>query len=131
MIVSDPLPSLHNHPTEDEPDILLDKERNIFRFSGKSMPEDPGKVYNPILAWVSAYVKDPNAVTRIEFKMDYYNSSTARYFVEILELFEELYENGQDIKIIWWYQPDDVVMHERGEDIEAVIEIPIEFRQFE
>ncbi len=60
--------------------------------------------------------------------MDYFNSSSARYFVEILDKFEELYDNGSAVKIIWYHFLDDVVILERGEDIEAVIGLPFEFK---
>ena len=128
--MSDPLAQIPhlNNPTEDEPEIILDKEKNIFQFTGCSMPEDPGKVFNPVLDWIKSYMQTPNASTVVEFKMDYFNSSSARFFVEILEEFEELYDNGSDVKIIWFHFLDDVVIQERGEDIEAVVGLPFEFK---
>jgi hypothetical protein len=131
MILSPLSHPLHLLPTEDEPGILLDKNNNIFRFSGKSMPEDPGKVFIPVMDWVSEYVNLPNPSTSIEFRMDYFNSSTARFFVEMLEKFEEIHEKGADVKILWYYHPDDVVILERGEDLEAVISLPFEFIKIE
>ncbi len=122
---------LHLLPTEDEPEILLDKNNNIIRFSGNSMPEDPGKVFTPVIDWLSEYINSPNPLTRIEFRMDYYNSSTARFFVEILEKFEEIQEKGADVRILWYYHPDDVVILERGEDLEAVVSLPFEFIKIE
>lgn len=127
MILSSLSHPLHILPTEDEPEILLDKNNNIIRFTGKSMPEDPGKVFTPVMDWISEYVKSPNPFTRIEFLMDYYNSSTARFFVEMLEKFEELCEHGADVKILWYFNQDDVVIQERGEDLQAIISIPFEF----
>jgi hypothetical protein len=131
--MSDPLAQspFINNPTEDEPEIILDKERNIFRFTGSSMPENPEKVFGPVLDWIKSYMQTPNPSTVVEFKMDYFNSSTARYFVEILEKFEEMYDNGLAVKIIWFHFHDDVVILERGEDIEAVVDIPFEFKKID
>ena len=131
--MNDPLAQspLINNPTEDEPEIILDKEKNIFQFTGSSMPEDPGKVFSPVLDWIKSYMQDPNPSTVVEFKMDYFNSSTARFFVEILEKFEEMYDNGSAVKIIWFHFLDDVVILERGEDIEAVVDIPFEFKKID
>jgi len=92
------------------------------------MPEDPGKVFSPVLDWIKSYIQTPNPSTVVEFTMDYFNSSSARYFVEILEKFEELFDNGSDVKVIWHYFHDDVVILERGEDIDAVMELPFEFK---
>jgi len=129
--MSDPLAQdpLLIKPTEDEPEIILDKERGIFQFTGSSMPEDPGTFFTPICDWVGSYAQSPNSSTVVEFKMDYFNSSSARYFVEILEKFEEILDRGSDVKVIWFHFDDDMVMIERGEDIEAVVSLPIEFRK--
>ena len=128
--MSDPLAlnPLLNNPTEDEPKIILDKGNNVFQFTGSSMPENPEKVFGPVLEWVKAYAEAPNPSTIIEFKMDYFNSSSARFFVEILEQFEDILDNGSVVKVIWFHNDDDIVMRERGEDIEAVMGVPFEFR---
>jgi len=123
-----PLPHpIHLIPSEDEPEIILDKVKNIIRFSGTSIPEDPDKLFKPVMNWVNQYVTSPNPETKLEFMMDYYNSSTARFFVEMLEKFEELNENTGNVRIIWNCKKDDIVMLERGEDLEAIIQIPFEF----
>jgi hypothetical protein len=127
-----PLPHpIHLIPSEDEPEIILDKAGNILKFSGTSIPEDPEKLFRPVMNWVNQYVRSPNPETRIEFMMEYYNSSTARFFVEMLEKFEELNENDGSVRIIWKCRKDDVVMVERGEDLEAIIRIPFEFISYD
>jgi hypothetical protein len=118
---------IHLIPSEDEPEIILDKAKKIIKFSGTSIPEDPDKLFKPVMNWVIQYVKSPNSETKIEFRMDYYNSSTARFFVQMLEKFEELNEHYGNVRIIWNYKNDDVVMQERGEDLQAIINIPFEF----
>jgi hypothetical protein len=123
-----PLPHpVHLTPSEDEPEIILDKTKKILRFSGTSIPEDPEKLFRPVMNWVNQYVRSPNPETSIEFMMEYYNSSTARFFVEMLEKFEELNENTGNVRIIWKCRKDDVVMQERGEDLMAIIQLPFEF----
>jgi hypothetical protein len=125
-ILSLPHP-LHLTPSEDEPEIILDKAEKILRFSGTSIPEDPEKLFKPVMNWVDQYILSPNPETRIEFMMDYYNSSTARFFVEILGKFEELNETTGNVRINWYLKQDDVVMLERGEDLMAIIQLPFEF----
>lgn len=122
---------IHLIPSEDEPEIVLDKAKNILRFSGTSIPEDPEKLFRPVMNWVNQYMKSPNPETRIEFIMEYYNSSTARFFAEMLEKFEELNEKDRSVRIIWQCRKDDIVMLERGEDLQAIINIPFEFVTYE
>jgi hypothetical protein len=122
---------VHLMPSEDEPEIILDKSKNILKFSGTSIPEDPEKLFRPVMNWVNQYVKSPNPETKIEFMMEYYNSSTARFFVEMLEKFEELNDKTRSVSIIWKCLKDDVVMVERGEDLQAIIDIPFEFINYD
>ncbi len=121
---------IHLIPSEDEPEIILDKAKNILRFSGTSIPEDPEKLFRPVMNWVNQYVISPNPETMIEFMMEYYNSSTARFFVEMLDKFEELNDRTGSVKIIWKYRKDDVVMAERGEDLKAIVDLPFKFIEY-
>ncbi len=122
---------IHLIPSEDEPEIILDKAKNILKFSGTSIPEDPEKLFRPVMNWVNQYVKSPNPETKLEFMMEYYNSSTARFFVEMLEKFEELNDKTRSVSIIWKCRKDDVVMVERGEDLQAIIDIPFQFINYD
>jgi hypothetical protein len=122
------MPALYHKPTEDEPGIILDAEKNTIEFSGKSLPEDPGSLYGPVLEWAREYAENPNLLTIIDFKLDYFNSSTARFIVEILEIFEDMRHAGHQVRVNWWSHEDDSVMQERGEEIESVIDLDFDYK---
>ena len=121
------LAPIYHKPTEDEPEMILDIEEGRFEFSGRSLPEDPASLFEPVLDWVKEYSRSPNNETVIHFKLDYFNSSTARFLVEILQLFEEIRHAGHRISVCWWYLEDDQMMEERGEEIESVIDLEFEY----
>lgn len=123
----DMLPIYHK-PTEDEPGMILDADQNIIEFSGRSLPEDPGTLYEPILDWVKEYSENPNQATIVDFKLDYFNSSTARFIVEILEIFEDIRHAGHQVSVNWWFYEDDTVMQERGEEIESIIDLDFNYK---
>ena len=58
--------------TRQNPNIILNKEKNIFEFTGQSLPENVQKLYQPILSWIDNYSEEPNNDTTIVFKMKYY-----------------------------------------------------------
>ena len=120
--------AIYHKPTEDEPGMILDRDKNIIEFSGKSLPEDPGQLYLPVLEWIREYAKDPNPDTVIDFKFEYFNSSTARFIVEILELFEDMKHAGHKVSVNWWSHEDDSVMQERGEEIESIIDLEFNYK---
>jgi hypothetical protein len=119
---------IYHKPTEDEPGMILDAEQNIIEFSGRSLPEDPGTLYEPILDWVKEYAENPNPATVVDFKLDYFNSSTARFIAEILEIFEDIRHAGHQVSVNWWFYEDDTVMQERGEEIESIIDLDFNYR---
>lgn len=118
-------------PTDDTPGIILDKEKNVFKFSGKSLPEDVAEFYNPILDWLMEYSKDPNQETEVEFRMEYFNSASSKQILDILTIFEEIHNNGKKVNVKWYFQEDDEDMEEAGESYDEIIDVPIEIISYE
>ncbi|MBI2272017.1 MAG: DUF1987 domain-containing protein [Bacteroidetes bacterium] len=102
--------------TDNTPKVIFDPENNIFEISGSSHPENPAKFYNPLLNWIDEYAKAPNKVTELSFKLDYFNSSTAKYILNILWGFEKTAKEGVNKVIFhWYYQEEDVDAFASGE----------------
>lgn len=113
--------------TADTPRVELDKENGIFKFEGKSLPEDVIKFYGPIQNWFSEYCANPNQETQIHFNLEYFNSSTARIIVKILIGVESLVSSGaSDVHISWHYRENDEVMQDRGMELKSVLNIPFD-----
>lgn len=102
--------------TDNTPKVILDPEKNIFELSGSSHPENPAKFYNPILNWIDEYAKAPNKTITIHFKLDYFNSSTAKYLLNILWGFEKITKAGTGkITFQWYYKEEDLDALASGE----------------
>jgi len=110
------------------PQVVFNKDENIFEISGRSLPEDVDAFYIPVTSWLNSYVQNPNNHTEFVFKFDYYNSSTARKIVDILLILEKINLNFSDktVKVLWHYDDGDEVMFDNGEDFQTVIKIPFE-----
>ena len=113
--------------TTETPKVILDKEKSIFEFSGNSLPEDVGDFYNPILEWLDKYIQDPNKCSKVNLSFDYYNTSSSKMILKILERFREIYRKGFEVHVAWHYQEDDEDMVEAGEDYAEHLKIPFEF----
>ena len=64
------------------------------------------------------------------FKVDYFNSSTARKFVEIFILLEDHMQEGCAVKVIWYSLNSDKIIEQRGRELSAVVDIPFEFLNY-
>ena len=56
---------------------VMDKEKNIFEISGKSLPEDVVDFYQPLLDWLNKYRSTPNPKTEFTFKLMYFNTASS------------------------------------------------------
>jgi len=116
--------------TYDTPDVILDKANGEFQISGRSYPEDTAEFYIPILDWMAKYVKDANKSTIFVFKMDYFNSSTYKPFLDILVKLGKLNAAGGKVKIKWFYKEGDWNVKEAGEVFAEIVDVPFVYETF-
>ena len=124
-------------PTDFSPKIFLDPTKNIFEFSGESRPENTGKFYTPVIQWLEQYQsvlywekdKFGQGVQRLfEFKLDYFNSTSAKFIMDILIQLDKMAQEGYNIKARWHYDKRDEDMKESGEEFSKLLKkLPIEF----
>ncbi len=120
------LKSLFLQQTDDQPNVVLSKEDNIFEIEGKSLPENSSAFYSPILEWIAEYVKKPNKSTLFVCKIEYLNSSSARKFYEIFAALDKIRETGREVKVLWKYETDDRLMLNKGNEFKSILDIPFE-----
>ncbi len=116
--------------TDDTPNVILDKDSNKFEISGRSLPEDVNMFYQPIMDWIDIYAEDPNGETNFNFKLEYFNTASSKIILDILLKFEEIAENGNNVKIIWHYHEEEEDMLEAGEEYADIVEIPFEYEAY-
>ena len=112
--------------TEDSPHIVLDRESNILKISGRSLPEDVNTFYEPMISWIEEYAKDPLDVTVFNFKLTYFNTASSKIILDILTQFEEMIEEGHEVMVRWHYPEEDEDMMEAGEEYSEMVDVPFE-----
>jgi hypothetical protein len=117
---------LHIEATEDIPEITLDKDKEVFEISGRSLPEDVNSFYQPVINWIQGYTQNPNPRTIFEFKFSYFNTASSKIILDILTMFEEMIEEGHNVVVRWHYQKEDEDMLEAGEEFAEMVDVPFE-----
>ncbi len=118
---------LYINPTDETPQVILDPENNRFEFVGNSYPENSTKFYSPILNWMKEFIdSSPKQDLSVDFNFDYFNTSSAKYILEILRLIQDHQDKGNKCLIRWYYFQDDTDMLEAGEDYQMTITVPFE-----
>ncbi len=112
--------------TPKTPRVIFDPAENFFEISGRSLPENVVKTYDPIIKWVEKNVgelRDRQVV--FNFKMDYLNSASAKMISLILTKLEEFYKSGINIEVHWHYNLDDDDIQSEGEIYAMLKKVPI------
>jgi hypothetical protein len=53
--------------------------------SGKSIPENTAKVYEPLLQWINEYVKSPRQTTNLCLNLEYFNTSSSIWHAKMFK----------------------------------------------
>ena len=109
------------------PEVNLDKERSRFEFYGKCFHEDPNEFFTPIIDWFREYVIAPNRETIVIFKLDYFNTTSSKNFIDILNILKEIHRQKKTIMIHWYYRTGDEDMFETGETLSEIVSLPFKF----
>lgn len=104
------------------PEILFDAKTGKLCITGRSILENAIRFYDPILDWVKIYCNNPAEKTELHLKMEYFNTSTSKYILSIIDKLSNLFHEGKSVEIYWYSVDED--MEELGEDYKAMIDIP-------
>ena len=104
-------------PTNRTPTVEFEFDTGHLRLMGESYPEDVTTFYNPLFdalkEWLSS---DANSYCRFDFKLIYFNSSSAKAIMMIMDKLDEAAGAGAVVDVHWFYDPEDETMQELGEE---------------
>ncbi|MGM0370242.1 MAG: DUF1987 domain-containing protein [Bacillota bacterium] len=113
--------------TKSSPEIDFDPELNVLVIKGESYPEDSFGFYEPIFEWLEDYVEQlEQEEVRVEVSLSYLNTSSTKSVMFILDILEEAYLDGVDVKVNWYYDEDNELAYEMAEDFMDYLELPFE-----
>lgn len=111
--------------TAKTPQIILDPANRNYEISGRSLPENVVKTYEPVLNWIDQNIGKITEGIVFVFRVDYLNSASAKMISLILTKLEEFYKSGSNIEIKWYYNYDDDDIQSEGEIYAKLKKIPI------
>lgn len=119
------------------PRIEFDVTKNIFELQGCSRPEDVRDFYAPVILWLTDFKNsvDDNLKSKhldnplvFKFKFDYFNSSSAKFILDILVLINQIHMLGLNMKIDWYFDENDDDMKEVGEELSEVVDFQFDYK---
>jgi hypothetical protein len=96
------------------PMVILDKENSIMEFRGYSYPDEAHEFYDDVINWFREYSAEPNSDTKLIFDFVYVNSTSIKFFNDILKKLDAVAAAGKTVQVEWYYIPDDEDMQQLG-----------------
>lgn len=93
--------------SENSPKVILDQERGLIEFEGRSYPENTFAFYRPITEWLKKYFEHcyTGQALTVNFKFLYFNSATTQIIFEILDIVKE--GALENIEVNWFYNAEN------------------------
>lgn len=86
------------------PQVDLDLNTGDLIISGKSIPENAAKIYEPVFEWVEEYIKSPRPTTNLRLNLEYFNTASSIWLAKIIKTLIKI--NDPDyVLIIHLYLP--------------------------
>lgn len=124
--------------TEDSPSVKFDVNSGQFVISGKSRPENTVKFYTPIVDWINKFYETKpiqkgqiadNPPIVFVFKLEYFNSISAKYILDIMFSIKDFISEGNKIGIEWHSAKLDDDMLETGKEFSNMANLKFDFIQ--
>ena len=116
--------------TFNSPEVEFIANTGELSMEGRSIPEDPGEFFERLIDWINEYFLSPAETTVFSIKLEYINSGSSKYMLELLRIMKINHDSGKDVKIKWFFEEGDESIEELGAHYENTIQIPFEHIEY-
>jgi hypothetical protein len=99
------------------PQIDLNQFSGELIMSGRSIPENAAKIYEPVLNWVKEYVLKAKPITNLRLNLEYFNTASMIWLSRILAVLKKI-NDPEYILYVHLYMP--VEEYDEMNDIEDI-----------
>ncbi|TND08810.1 MAG: hypothetical protein FD123_2026 [Bacteroidetes bacterium] len=120
----------HIKSTRTTPEVYFDPKEKEVHIKGVSIPENAWDFYRPLFEWIDSNFNEGIEQLDLHFRLDYFNTVSARCIVETCQRFIRLSKNKEHVKIFWYYENDDIDMMESGVELSRVLNHPFKIESY-
>ena len=112
--------------TKSTPAIDFDAVQKKLAIRGESYPENAFQFYEPVLAWLDDFLSGAETAPPIQMNLNlpYFNTSSSKCIMMILEKLAEAHENGKPVVVNWFYDRDNESELECAEEFKEFVDLP-------
>jgi hypothetical protein len=104
----------------------MNPDGNI-KIRGRSIHENVTEFFIPVNVWIDEYIEDPAEVTSVDMVLEYFNSASAKVFIQLFQKLTYVQLKNKKLIFNWYYEDGDEDILERGEYFASVLDFPFNF----
>jgi hypothetical protein len=112
--------------TKNSPEIIMNPD-GIMKIRGRSIHENAAEFFEPVNDWITEYIENPADVTCVDLVLEYFNSASAKVFIQLLQKLTYVQLKNKKFIFNWYYEDGDEDILERGEYFSSVLDVPFCF----
>jgi hypothetical protein len=121
---------LYLKKTSNSPEVEFVANSGELTMEGRSIPEDPGEFFERLIDWINEYFLHPAEKTEVSIKLEYINSGSSKYMLELLRIMKINHDAGKNVNVKWYFEEGDESIQELGIHYENTIQIPFEHIEY-
>jgi hypothetical protein len=112
------------------PDVNFSATTGICEIAGESYQEETFEFFNRLIAWIDEFIVKIRKPITMNFKLTYFNTSSARAIQEMVMLLKKYQDQGGKVTINWYYQDEEDSTYEEAEDMQAQTKLQFNMIKF-
>ena len=110
------------------PYVNFSNKTGIFRLEGRSIHENPDAFYRNVFKWIDKYFQNPAKKTILIMKLEYANSGSSKFILELLRIVKKYYDAGNPCIVEWYCEEEDEAIHNLGLHYKEFVQIPFDIK---
>ncbi len=116
---------LQIEPTKKTPSVYINPDAGVMEMKGMSSSENSLSFYKPILDYLDSCIATSKPINSVDLSFKYFNTSSAKCILDVLERFADMKDSGMDVNINWHYEKMDEEMLDSGQNFSAILDLPM------
>lgn len=110
--------NLYIAPTPSTPEVDFRFDSHRLSLRGESYPENAAAFYKDVIGAVKTYLDSQDAENiEVHIALAYFNSSSTKMLFNLIEIFNNAAEAGNQVTLHWYYDEEDDTIAEFGEEL--------------
>lgn len=110
--------------SQSTPSIRADWKAGVVVMSGESYPENSFELYDQLIQWINSYLNSSEHSLTLELHLNYLNTSSIRFMIDIFDLLESAFEDGKEVLVQWMFDDRNPRSSELGAEFKEDYTFP-------